>query len=148
MKIPIYYTSVNDGTKREFALVDSGATENFLDYKTARRWKVGLHTLDVPIEIYNVDGTENKRGRITEYCILYITMGTKTKKQMFFVTELGSDRLILGYPWLRGYNPELNWQKGTLGQNTPKVQIQTTGYEALLTKYKSPNLAKIARVMT
>ena len=31
-----------------------------------------------------------------------------------YVTNLGNQRLILGLPWLRTWNPDVDWEKGTL----------------------------------
>ena len=32
----------------------------------------------------------------------------------FFTTNLGQDRIILGYPFLKLFNPNINWTKGNL----------------------------------
>ena len=37
-----------------------------------------------------------------------------TKKLQFFVTNLGADNMILGYPFLAITNPELDRKKGTM----------------------------------
>ena len=29
--------------------------------------------------------------------------------QWFYVTNLGSDKMILGYPWLCAFNPDIDW---------------------------------------
>jgi hypothetical protein len=34
--------------------------------------------------------------------------------QTFFVTNLGKDQVILGYPWLEHFNLQLNWKTGVL----------------------------------
>jgi hypothetical protein len=34
--------------------------------------------------------------------------------QTFFIMNLGKDRVILGYPWLEYFNPQLNWKTGVL----------------------------------
>jgi predicted aspartyl protease len=62
MEVPIIYSSYNGGTKEDKALVDSGATSNFIDHRTAKRWQLGTKDLDKPIQIFNVDGMENKLG--------------------------------------------------------------------------------------
>jgi predicted aspartyl protease len=54
------------------ALVDSGATENFVDIQTAERWGMPRKKLFKPWPIINVDGTENNASAITEACILEI----------------------------------------------------------------------------
>jgi len=61
-----------------------------------------------------VDGTENRGGQITHCVHLYIQHGNKQKRAKFFITNLGKDQLILGYPWLEEFNPEINWTDGKL----------------------------------
>jgi len=61
-----------------------------------------------------VDGTENRGGQITHCVHLYIQHEGKQKQAKFFITNLGKDQLILGYPWLEEFNPEINWTDGKL----------------------------------
>ena len=82
------------------ALIDSGATENFIDVRTAERWRLPRKTLPRPRPIVNVDGTENKAGMVTKACILEVLHNSKQHLQRFYVTDLGFDRVLLGYPWL------------------------------------------------
>ena len=37
--------------------------------------------------------------------------------QKFYITNLGRDQLILGYPWLQELNPQINWPMGTFDGN-------------------------------
>ena len=37
-----------------------------------------------------------------------------TKKLQFFITNLGVNNMILGYPFLAIINSELDWKKGTI----------------------------------
>jgi hypothetical protein len=46
------------------ALVDSGATENFLNLSYAKWLRLPIKTLKAPRKLYNVDGTENKAGEL------------------------------------------------------------------------------------
>ena len=94
------------------ALVDSGTTENFVDICTAECWGMPRKTLFKPRPIVNVDGTENKAGAVTEACILEIEHQGKWKLQHFYITDLGFDRVLLGYPWLSMFNPQIDWATG------------------------------------
>ena len=49
------------------ALLDSGASENLIDKETWKTLETGAFTLTKPIAVHNLDGTENKRGKITQY---------------------------------------------------------------------------------
>jgi hypothetical protein len=64
--------------------------------------------------VYNVDGTENQGGIISKSCVLRVRQGEQQIAQQFYVTNLGQDRVILGYPWLREFNPEVDWEEGWL----------------------------------
>jgi hypothetical protein len=57
------------------ALIDSGATENFIDYRMAVQWRVKTKELQRPRKVYNVDGTENQGGIISKSCVLRVRRG-------------------------------------------------------------------------
>ena len=99
----------------ERAMIDSGATHNFIDKKTVRRLKLGTHELAVPQVITNVDGTKNQDGRIMQYVDLEVIRGGQNEVQRFFVTNLGQDCIIFGYPWLWTFNPTIDWKRGIQG---------------------------------
>ena len=102
------------GRANEHALVDSSTTENFMDHSMVRRLGIGTRKLPVPRRIFNVDGTENIAGRLTEFCTLRVRKGDKNCLQTFYITALGADHAILGYPWLRTFNPRINWEEGKI----------------------------------
>ena len=58
------------GTAEETALVDSGATENFMDERMVTRLGIGKRPMKQPCRVFNVDGSENKNGMLTHYCVL------------------------------------------------------------------------------
>jgi len=87
-------------TAEQTALLDSGAMENFISFCTWKQIGIGRQELNEPITVQNVNGTENKRGKITHYCWLRVLYNGKQKLQKFFLTSLGKDRMILGYPFL------------------------------------------------
>jgi len=78
--------------------------------------KLRLKTTKLPQQqiIYNVDRTENQAGRIKYSIPLYIQYNGKQRMTKFFVTNLGKEQAILGYPWLEEFNPEINWQNSRL----------------------------------
>jgi hypothetical protein len=104
LNIPIFFTN-KDGTVASEALIDSGATENFMDKRVLRRLGVGRICLGQSKKVQNIDGTLNQAGEITHFCVLKTKLGEKEKAQKFYITDLGKDRIILGFPWLEEYNP-------------------------------------------
>ena len=33
---------------------------------------------------------------------------------LFYLTNLGEDWMLLGFPWLTAFNPKINWTEGTM----------------------------------
>ena len=89
-----------------------------------------------PMTVYNVDGSENKQGKITHYCWLRVIFQGHSWLQKFFIASLGKDSIILGYPFLYVFNPTMNWQKGVLSGG--EVSIQMPRY-----KYRYWDLRKV-----
>jgi len=100
------------GKVEERALVDSGATANFINYKTVTRLWLGTQKLDNIRTVKNIDGTLNRSGNITHCCDLLVSHERKQERTRFFVTNLGGDQFIFGYPWLATFNPKINWPEG------------------------------------
>jgi hypothetical protein len=70
-----------------------------------------------------VDGTHNKAGTISKTIYLYVTLRDKEQRLQFFITDLGKDWMILGYPWLQQFNPEIDWANATMKE---RLKVQTT----------------------
>lgn len=98
----------------ETALVNSSATENFIDQQIWAWMGIGKQETTRPLTVYNVDGSENKQGKITHYCWLQVGFQGRQHLQKFFIAMLGKDSIILGYPFLYMFNLSLNFQKGVL----------------------------------
>jgi hypothetical protein len=114
------------------ALIDSSTTENFIDYRTAVRWRVNAKDLRRPRKVYNMDGTENQGGIISKSCVLRVQWGERQLAQRFYVTNLGQDCIILGYPWLWEFNPEIDWEEGRLideGVKLEEIGMAWGGYK-------------------
>lgn len=86
-------------------MVDSGAGGYFVDQNFARNTRLPLQKLTKPLTAYNVDGTQNKKGTITHKTDLIIDIHGRKRRKTFYVTGLGRQKLILGYPWLKEENP-------------------------------------------
>lgn len=62
--------------------------------------------------LYNVDGTPNATGPITQEVDLMIHFGEHQERATFCVTTLGTHSIILGHEWLHRHNPDVNWRTG------------------------------------
>ena len=98
------------------ALLDSGATENFMDLAYARWMKLPIKAMPHPRKLYNVDGTENKAGEVKFFVDLGTRTGTNVTKLRFFLSDLGGQKAILGYPWFADVQPRIDWKRGWIDQ--------------------------------
>ena len=103
--------------------------ENFIDHTTVTRLQLGTKKLNFQRPVYNVDGTMNKHGTITHACDLMVKQGNKKVQQRFYVSNLGKDRFILGYPWFRAFNLDINWANTEL--RGPGIKMETIRYEVM-----------------
>lgn len=95
-------------------MIDSGATNTFISRRFIKENHVVTRKLKHPILLFNIDGTENKDGSISEIAILQMQIGDHMEKVAFSVTDIGSEDLIIGLDWLRTHNPDINWETGLL----------------------------------
>jgi hypothetical protein len=107
-------TYVHSKSKRTeaLALLDSGATENFLELKYAEWLQLPIKRLPEDRRLLNVDGTENKMGALRFYTDLKVQTGTQHTVMRFFLSELGTNKMILGYPWFAAVQPNVDWKRG------------------------------------
>src|ERR1700761_7724352 len=103
-----------DTSKRKSvnSLVDSGANGEFIDREYEKSCRFNLLKLTTPIPVYNIDGTPNEAGSITEAVSLILRYKGHSEWTIFCITSLGKQKLILGHSWLQKHNPEIDWEKG------------------------------------
>jgi len=92
------------------ALLDSGATEMFMDRQTAARHGFKLQKLERPLVIKNVDGTNNSGGAITHQVECNVFYKGHMERIRIDICDLGKTEVILGMLWLVVHNPEINWE--------------------------------------
>jgi len=118
-------TYIHSSPKRveSTALLDSGATENFMNLDYAKWLNLPIKRLNAPRPLFNVDGTTNQKGDLHFYSDLNICMGPVRKTMRFFLTDLGHHRVILGYPWFAAAQPHIDWAKGWINASRLPVVI-------------------------
>jgi len=99
------------------ALLDSGATGNFIDQDFVCTKGINTRSISCPIPVYNVDGSPNKAGQISKVVDVVLCYKTHSEKILLTVSSLGKQNMILGYTWLKDHNLEVNWQTGEVQMN-------------------------------
>lgn len=105
-------------------MIDSGATGLFIHQRFVDMHRVMIHPLARAIPLHNIDGSRNQAGSITHYARLELSIGTHTERTEFLVTNIGPEDMILGLPWLRKINPQIDWTNG-------RVEVDTEGRSAV-----------------
>ena len=130
IKIPFalctWYKRVN-----RMALLDSGATENFIHLHAVRQLELQKTKLAHPRNVRNVDGTTNKGGRIEHTVALSINHHGKQIHHQFFIADIGPDDFILGYPFFEAANPDINWKTGQISDMTTISTEDTKQWKVL-----------------
>ena len=94
-----------------------------------------MFILPKPITIYNIDGTENRQGKVTQYCWLKIRKGNKEQRMRFFIANMGEDCFVLGHPFLSAFNPQADWSRGQiLGPTIDILMLEYKQAQKLLRK--------------
>jgi hypothetical protein len=94
------------------ALLDSGATENFMNLEYANYLHMPIQRLKEPRKLFNVDSTLNKSGELQFFTDLQVQTGSQRTTLQFFLSNLGENKLILGYPWFAVFQPKIDWKRG------------------------------------
>jgi len=94
------------------ALLDCGATGSLINRDFVHLKGMNTWTLSHNIPIFNVDGSPNKAGQISEVVNVVLCYKTHSERMLLAVSGLGKQSLILGYDWLKDHNPRIDWEKG------------------------------------
>lgn len=118
--VPLLYfdAELSDGklnkTTTISTMLDSGCTLNLLDLSFANKNGIVLKKLANPIPLILGDGSSTQRSCIqwrTEPMLM--KMGVHIEVIEFLVTNLAFDA-ILGRPWLKKHNPDIDWRNPQL----------------------------------
>jgi hypothetical protein len=126
LAVEVEIESMNTAVRRcTQALINCGTTGCFIDIEWAKLNNVPTCPLTKPIPVYNVDGTVNDAGTITNIADVILCYKNHSEHTQLAVTCLGKQSLILRYNWLRNHNPEINWQTKVVKMSQCPVQCST-----------------------
>ena len=107
--LPISLT-VNSKSVDTFALLDSGATSNFVNMSLVQENKFPVSKLDVPRKLKVVDGRSISSGDVTTSLSSEMSVEKIHKEKiMFHVAQIGRFPVILGLPWLKLHTSNIHW---------------------------------------
>ena len=99
------------------ALLDSGATGNFIDKDFVCMKGISTRSISHPIPVFKVNGSPNEAGQISEVVDIILRYKTHSERTLPAVSNLRKQSMILNYTWLKDHNLEVNWQTGEVQMN-------------------------------
>ena len=102
------------------AMVDSGATGNFIDSEVCKQHGIKMIKAKNPPEIYPADGKPNSMGPVTHMTQVPMDISKHRELATFQVENLQHHEVILGMPWLREHNPTIDWKENKITFNSER----------------------------
>jgi len=93
-----------------------------LDY--AKYLHLPIKTLREPRKLFNIDRTPNQAGDLKYFTDLTTRTGTKSTTLRYFLSDLGDNKVILGYPWFAAAQPKINWAKGWIAYDQLPIMLR------------------------
>src|ERR1700712_3710412 len=91
------------------AMIDSGATEDFIDKEICNKHGIKMIKAKKPREIYLADGESSAMGPVTHMTKVPMDVSSHRELATCQVANLQNHEVILGMPWLRKHNPTIDW---------------------------------------
>lgn len=96
------------------AMIDSGATGNFISWKYARWKRLPTQKKKDQYDLQMADGS-TLSSRVDEETIsLPLAIQRHHEELTFDVVGMATHDVILGMPWLKKHNPVIDWRRGVL----------------------------------
>jgi len=105
----------SDGTEQATtAMVDSGASENFLDKAYAKPSGIPMQRKTAPRRVLTVDGSAVTGGPVTHHAQIHLTINHHEEDIRLHCITIGNTPITLGLPWLKLHDPVIGWKNHTV----------------------------------
>ena len=101
-------------------MVDSGATEDFINSEVYEKYGIKMVKTKNPREIYLADGKPSAMGPVTHLTEVPMDISNHRELATFQVANLQHHEVILGMPWLREHNPTIDWREKKITFNSER----------------------------
>ena len=100
-----------------------------MNLQYARYLQLPIRQLPEPHKLFNVDGTQNKAGVLEYYTDLNVQTGGNRTYLRFFLSDLGENKAILGYPWFAAVQLKIDWKRGWIDYSQLLIIFRTMDAE-------------------
>ena len=112
IKVRIQGTDRNECTTT--ALVDSVASENFIDKAYAEASRIPMQQKTTPRRVLTVYGSEVTGGPVTQDGQIHLTINNREEEIRLHCIMIGNAPIILGLLWLKLHDPVIGWKNHTV----------------------------------
>ena len=116
------------------ALIDCGSQIDCINWGFVQRNKLPKFRLPVPFRVKNVDGPYNEKGTIKFITHLFLHIRTVVHQILFHIMGCGNENIILGLPWLKKANPNIDWVMETVTISKHTDQMKAFNYKTGITQ--------------
>jgi len=106
------------------AMIDSGATEDFIDREVCNNHGIKMIKAKNLREIYLADGKPSAMGPITHMTKVSMDISSHRELATFQVANLQNNEVLLGMPWLREHNPTIDWNDKRITFNSERCRTR------------------------
>jgi len=101
-------------------MIDSGATEDFIDREVCNKHGIKMIKAKNPREIYLADGKPSAMGPVAHMTKVPMDISSHRELATFQVANLQNHEVILGVPWLKEHNPTIDWNDKRITFNSER----------------------------
>jgi hypothetical protein len=106
---------INEATE-EKALLDSGASGNFIHEELVKQLELPRHRRTTALPVTDIQGRPLRT--ISKYTTLFLQAGTHQEQATFNIITLGKHKLVLGLTWLQKHDPSIKWSERKISFNS------------------------------
>ena len=113
--VPYVETDVLVDGYRLKATVDSGCHVNAISTDTVQQYQFHQNVKTSPYKVTGLDGSPLGEGRVTrETRPMMLRIGENEERIIFDIMPMQTHQIVLGTPWLRKNNPQIDWKSNTV----------------------------------
>ena len=107
------------------AMIDSGATEDFIDKRICDKNGITTKVAERPGEIYLADGNLSEMDPTTHIAEVAIKIVGHRELATLQVANLQNHEIILGMLWVKEHNPRIDWEEEKITFDSERLVFVT-----------------------
>ena len=112
--IEICLIGTDNKERKTTAMIDCGASTSFIERTYVDQHAIPLERKKKPNETTAVDGRPLEGGPTTHHANMTLRINNHEEAITLHNICIGSAPVILGRPWLRKHNPQIDWKNDTV----------------------------------